>query len=275
VDIGLIELLWKVFGTVDEGPPTENVERRFPFRSPVNNPEFAVRFSLPFKSATRTRVWHLCSGMASRTIPRRFAFLHVRRNSTSPLNGLQTPMSSKDSNALSSMLRVDHAGELAAFQIYSGQLFILSRTHPELVPLIQEMQDQESHHLNTFNNLLASHRVRPTVMSPIWKIAGWTLGAVTAAMGKEAAMACTSAVETVIGEHYDDQIRGLLELEKKYPEGGELSKLTETVSEFRDDELEHRDIAIEKDAEKAAGYPALEAVIGGGCRAAIWISEKI
>lgn len=173
------------------------------------------------------------------------------------------------------MLRVDHAGELAAYQIYSGQLFVLSRTHPELVPLIQEMQDQESHHLNTFNDLLAKHRVRPTVMTPLWRLAGWGLGAITAAMGKEAAMACTSAVETVIGGHYDDQLRNLMVLEKKYPDGGEMSQLTETISQFRDEELEHRDIAIEKDAEKAPGYPVLETVIGGGCRVAIWISERI
>ena len=215
--------------------------------------------------------------MASRTIPRRLARLSVRHNSSNPLrrNPLANPLSSKDSTSLSSMLRVDHAGELAAFQIYSGQLFVLSRTHPELIPLIQEMQSQESHHLNTFNNLLATHRVRPTVMTPIWRVAGWGLGAVTAAMGKEAAMACTSAVETVIGEHYDNQIRNLMELEKKYPEGKELNHLTETVRQFRDDELEHRDIAIEKDAEKAIGYPILETVIGGGCKTAIWISERI
>jgi ubiquinone biosynthesis monooxygenase Coq7 len=173
------------------------------------------------------------------------------------------------------MLRVDHAGELAAFQIYGGQLFVLSRTHPDLVPLIQEMQDQEQHHLSTFDNLVATHRVRPTAMTPIWRAAGWTLGAVTAAMGKEAAMACTSAVETVIGGHYDDQVRKLMDMEKKYPDGGELTHLTETVSQFRDDELEHRDIAIERDAEKATGYPILEKVIGGGCRAGIWISERI
>jgi len=215
--------------------------------------------------------------MTARMIPRRLPRGSARFNSSNPLNRdpLSNPLSSKDSTSLSSMLRVDHAGELAAFQIYSGQLFILSRTHPELVPLIQEMQDQESHHLNTFNSLLSSHRVRPTVMTPLWRMAGWSLGAVTAAMGKEAAMACTSAVESVIGGHYDDQVRNLMELEKKYPDGGELSQLTETVSQFRDDELEHRDIAIEKDAEKATGYPILQTVIGGGCRAAIWISERI
>jgi ubiquinone biosynthesis monooxygenase Coq7 len=215
--------------------------------------------------------------MTSRMLPRRLPRVAMRYNSSNPLyrSSQVHPLSSKDSLALSSMLRVDHAGELAAFQIYSGQLFVLSRTHPDLVPLIQEMQDQEAHHLSTFDNLIAAHRVRPTVMTPLWRIAGWGLGAATAAMGKEAAMACTSAVETVIGGHYDDQVRSLMEMEKKYPDGGELSRLTETVSQFRDDELEHLDIAIEKDAEKATGYPILEKVIGGGCRAAIWISERI
>ena len=112
-------------------------------------------------------------------------------------------------------------------------------------------------------------------MTPIWRVAGWGLGAVTAAMGKEAAMACTSVVETVIGEHYDNQVRNLMELEKKYPDGKELNHLTEIVRQFRDDELEHRDIAIDRDAEKAIGYPVLETIIGGGCKAAIWISERI
>jgi len=215
--------------------------------------------------------------MSLRQIPRRLVRLQKPQYSSNPLHKdpVTNPITTKDSLSLSSMLRVDHAGELAAFQIYSGQKFVLARTHPDLVPLIQEMQDQEAHHLTTFDNLLAKHRVRPTVMTPLWRVAGWSLGAITAAMGKEAAMACTSAVETVIGGHYDDQVRELMEMEKKYPEGGELTQLTSTVSQFRDDELEHRDIAIEKDAEKATGYPILEKVISGGCRGAIWISERI
>src|ERR1700737_4606547 len=168
--------------------------------------------------------------MTSRMIPRRLARVTMRHSSSNPLHRTpqSNPLTSKDSMSLSSMLRVDHAGELAAFQIYSGQKFVLSRTHPDLVPLIQEMQDQEAHHLSTFDNLLATHRVRPTVMTPLWRVAGWTLGAATAAMGKEAAMACTSAVETVIGGHYDDQVRSLMEMEKKYPDGGELNHLTST-----------------------------------------------
>ncbi|KAG6853701.1 ubiquinone biosynthesis monooxygenase Coq7 [Blastosporella zonata] len=105
--------------------------------------------------------------------------------------------------ALDSALRVDQAGEVAANYIYMGQLFVLGRDK-QTGPLIQEMWDQEKKHLLVMNKLQLQHRIRPTVLSEVAKVAGFGLGAVTALMGKEAAMACTEAVETVIGEHYDE-----------------------------------------------------------------------
>ena len=105
---------------------------------------------------------------------------------------------------------------------------------------------------------------------PIWNVAGFMLGAGTALMGKEAAMACTVAVETVIGEHYDDQIRKLMEVNpEKYEE------LMKTLSKFRDEEMEHHDTGLEHDAEKAPFYKILSSSIKAGCKAAIWLSERI
>ena len=109
------------------------------------------------------------------------------------------------------------------------------------------MWDQEIYHLDTFNHLLAKHRVRPTAMRPLWNIAGYAVGVGTALMGEKAAMACTEAVETEIGTHYNDQVRVLLEMLRdlelkdsmKRGEGdGELKGLLETIRKFRDDELE-------------------------------------
>ena len=68
----------------------------------------------------------------------------------------------------------------------------------------KEMWEQEKKHLAVMNRLQTQHDVRPTLLTDVAKIAGFGLGAVTALMGKEAAMACTEAVETVIGEHYDE-----------------------------------------------------------------------
>lgn len=65
------------------------------------------------------------------------------------------------------------------------------------------MWDGEKKHIAAFDKLVTQHNVRPTALYPIWKVAGFALGAGTALLGKRAAMACTEAVETAIGEHYN------------------------------------------------------------------------
>ena len=162
------------------------------------------------------------------------------------------------------MIRVDHAGEYGAARIYAGQLAVLGRG--EKGDMLRHMQAQEQEHLRTFNTLIAERRVRPTVMLPFWHVAGFALGAVTAALGEKAAMACTVAVEETIDAHYAGQIDTI------DPSEGELRG---TLEKFRADELAHRDIGLEHGAEQAPGYRLLTGVIKAGCRAAIAISERI
>ena len=128
------------------------------------------------------------------------------------------------------------------------------------------MAEQEQAHLDAFDKLLASGRVRPTAMSPVWNAAGFALGAATALLGEKAAHACTEAVETVIEEHYGDQVA---ELEA---EGDK--ELAATLAKFRDEEIAHKDLAAAEGASEAPGYPLLSALIRTGCRLAIRISEK-
>ncbi|MBL8772510.1 MAG: demethoxyubiquinone hydroxylase family protein [Phenylobacterium sp.] len=169
---------------------------------------------------------------------------------------------------LAEILRVDHAGELAAVQIYRGQRAVLERARGQekLAGHFAEMQAQEAEHLARFDRLLTEHRVRPTLFTPLWRVAGFALGAGTALLGEKAAHACTEAVETVIEGHYADQVAELAERE---PE------LAAELAKFRDDEVAHRDHALEEGAREAPGYGLLSAVIGAGCRAAIKISEKV
>lgn len=167
------------------------------------------------------------------------------------------------------IIRVDHAGELGADRIYAGQMAVLGKT--SVGPTIQHMWDQEKEHLKKFEQVVAEKRVRPTALIPLWNIAGYVLGAGTALLGKEAAMACTVAVEEVISEHYDNQLRELL------VEGvtDENKDLLDTIQKFRDEELEHLHIGEEHDAEKAPMYQVLSTAIQTGCKAAIWLSERI
>ena len=139
--------------------------------------------------------------------------------------------------------------------------------------LIQHMWDQEKEHLAAFERLIPKHRARPTVLLPLWNIAGYALGAGTALLGREAAMACTVAVEATITEHYNDQIRALVAIRDELSE--DEREILDVITKCRDDEQEHHDTGLEQEAEKAIGYPVLSSVITTGCKAAIWVSEKI
>ncbi|XP_060907333.1 5-demethoxyubiquinone hydroxylase, mitochondrial [Labrus mixtus] len=181
---------------------------------------------------------------------------------------LPPPRDSEEKEMLDRMLRVDHAGEYGANRIYAGQMAVLGRSRTG--PLIQEMWDQEKKHLEKFNEILAENRVRPTALLPLWNIAGFVLGASSALLGKEGAMACTVAVEESISEHYNSQIRALME---KDPE--RYTELLQVIKEFRDDEMEHHDTGLEHDAESIPGYWLLKNAIQLGCKAAIYVSQRV
>jgi len=163
-----------------------------------------------------------------------------------------------------SMIRVNQAGEYGAVRIYAGQLAVLGDS--EDGPVLREMADQERKHLDAFNRMIVERRVRPTVMAPVWHVAGFALGAATALMGREAAMACTVAVEEAIDEHYADQAAMLDDSE---------AELKKTIEDFRADELAHKDTALAHNAEAAPAYPLLTRAIKDISRTAIWISKRV
>ena len=173
--------------------------------------------------------------------------------------------STTDKTILDEIIRVDHAGEYGATRIYDGQIAVFGKDS-KIGKTIQHMADQEQEHIEKFNELIIEKRVRPTALLPVWNIAGFALGAGTDLMGEKAAMACTVAVEKVIGEHYREQ-QNLLEDDEK--------ELKKTIAKFEKDELEHHDIGLEHDAENAPGYKVMTKVIEIGCKAAIAISKKI
>jgi len=163
------------------------------------------------------------------------------------------------------MLRVDQAGEFGATRIYAGQLAVMGTRGPHSTE-IATMAAQEAVHQARFDAMLAQRRVRPTILQPVWSAAGFALGAATALIGPEAAMACTAAIETEIDRHYTQQIDEL---------GEDDPELGEAIVQFRDEERQHRDAALAAGAEKAPAYPLLFHAIRMGCRVAIKLSERI
>ncbi|MFQ5564457.1 MAG: demethoxyubiquinone hydroxylase family protein [Parvularculaceae bacterium] len=187
-----------------------------------------------------------------------------------PSQGLDTKRNTPGARdrRIAEMLRVDHAGEYGAVQIYRGQRAVFDGlAHKARVSrLLKEMEDGEAAHLETFDRLLTQRGVRPTLLAPFWNAAGFALGAATALAGEKSAMACTAAVEEVIEEHYGDQERELRPIEPA---------LADTVKAFREDEIGHKTTAENEGADEAFAYPLLTAAIKLGCRVAIRLAEKV
>jgi len=169
---------------------------------------------------------------------------------------------------IAAMIRVDHAGEYGAVRIYEGQLAVLGadKSKAKTVAAIRHMAQQEQGHLKAFDTLINERRVRPTALEPVWRAAGFALGAATALIGEKAAMACTAAVEEVIDEHYAGQIERL---------GNSDPTLRQTVEIFRADEIAHRDTALAHGAEDAPAYRLLSGAIKAGCHLAIALSTRL
>lgn len=168
---------------------------------------------------------------------------------------------------LDRMIRVDQAGEFGATRIYEGQLAVMGDRGPHSAE-IRHMAEQEVGHREKFDALMAERGVRPTALQPFWSVAGYALGAGTALLGPEAAMACTAAIEEEIDKHYSEQLDRLAE-DNTDPE------LAAMIEEFREDEREHRDAALAHGAERAPAYPLLSGAIRLGCRIAIKVSERV
>ena len=177
-------------------------------------------------------------------------------------------MKKTNKKKLEEFIRVDHAGERGAIKIYEGQLLALNTLikNDDLKKKISEMKRHEEEHSNFFENEIEKRNIKPTKFLPLWDLLGLGLGFGSTILGKKAAMLCTASVEEVIDEHYKSQINQI-ELDEK--------NLKEKIIKFRQDELEHKDIAYEEGATKKGPYSIMDKVIKTGSRIAIKISEKI
>ena len=177
-------------------------------------------------------------------------------------------MKKTNKTKIEEFIRVDHAGERGAIKIYEGQLLALNTfvKDDHLKKTIEEMKEHEKEHCEYFENEIRKRNISPTRLLPLWDLMGVGLGFGSAILGKKAAMLCTASVEEVIDKHYLDQIKQL---------GDDEKNLKKKIIKFREDELNHKDIAYEKGATKKGVYSILDKVIKTGSKIAINISEKI
>ena len=177
-------------------------------------------------------------------------------------------MKKTNKNKIEEFIRVDHAGERGAIKIYEGQLLALNTVikDEELKKKIEEMKIHEKEHADYFENEIKKRRIKPTKFLPLWDLLGVSLGFGSTILGKKAAMLCTASVEEVIDEHYQNQINQI---------GSDEKELKNKIIKFREDELNHKDIAYNEGATKDGLYSILDKIIKTGSKIAINISEKV
>tara|TARA_B100000242_G_scaffold282185_1_gene243239 strand:- start:1152 stop:1682 length:531 start_codon:yes stop_codon:yes gene_type:complete len=174
----------------------------------------------------------------------------------------------KKNSKVEEFIRVDHAGERGAVKIYEGQLLALNTIvkNEDLKKTIEDMKEHELEHCQFFEKEIKRRNIKPTKFLPLWDLLGVGLGFGSTILGKKAAMLCTASVEEVIDEHYQDQINQL---------GPEEKELKKKITKFRQDELDHKDIAYEEGATKKGLYSIMDKIIKTSSKIAIRISEKI
>lgn len=182
---------------------------------------------------------------------------------------IRRPGPARNADAIARMIRIDHAGEYGAVHIYRGQRAVFGRlaSKTRIARQLEHMEADEQAHLDAFDRYIAERGVRPTLLSPVWRLAGFGLGVATALMGEKAAHACTEAVESVIEGHYGEQVK---ELEAM----GE-TELAADFARYQEEEVAHKNLAVEEGAHDTPGYPVLSALIKTGCRIAIKVTERI
>ena len=129
-------------------------------------------------------------------------------------------------------LRSAHAGEPGAVWIYKGILAV-SRDD-DVRAFAAEHLETEQKHLAFFERWMPKRW--HTRLTPLWKLAGWLLGALPVLFGRRAVFATIRAVETFVDDHYLAQIE-LLEGNRHW------QPLREQLQAFRQDEIDHRDDA--------------------------------
>ena len=177
-------------------------------------------------------------------------------------------MKKTDKKTIEEIIRVDHAGERGAIKIYEGQLLALKtiKDDEDLKNKIEEMKKHEKEHLNFFEGEIQKRNVKPTYLLPLWDLLGVGLGFGSVLLGKKATMLCTASVEEVIDDHYSNQIKKL---------GIDEKILKKKIEEFREDEINHKNIAYEAGATKSGLYSIMDGIIKTGSKVAIKLSEKI
>jgi ubiquinone biosynthesis monooxygenase Coq7 len=105
------------------------------------------------------------------------------------------------------LLRVDHAGEVAAQGLYHGQA--LTARRPEIRAAMKQAAAEEGDHLAWCHDRLQELGDRPSVLNPLWYAGSLVIGAVAGAAGDRWSLGFMAETERQVEGHLDDHLARL------------------------------------------------------------------
>ena len=150
------------------------------------------------------------------------------------------------------ILKVNHAGEFGAINIYRAQILVGRIFNASYVALLESFLEDETRHLEIFWKEIQRRGGVKCKSYWLCGLGGWFMGFFSALFGTSGVMACTWAVESVVSEHLKSQL--------SYLETKNDREAFEAVHSILDDEKNHRDLG-EKQGGTALLYAPLRFAI--------------
>jgi ubiquinone biosynthesis monooxygenase Coq7 len=162
------------------------------------------------------------------------------------------------------VLKVNHAGENGAVNIYAGQIFLARFTAPSIVAELVEFKSHEERHRAIFWAELQRRSQARCKSFWLCGLGGFTLGLVTGLCGRRAIAATTVAVERVVLRHLEQQLKSL---------AGRDEAATQAITSIIAEEREHHDRSVSQ-ATDGFWSRILSPVVSASTETVIWIGMR-
>ena len=163
------------------------------------------------------------------------------------------------------ILRVDHAGEYGAINIYRAQLLVARIFYKDIAAQLEEMLSHEEVHFATFNKILISRSIRHCYAIHFWALGGFMLGLFTAIIGRNAIWVCTHSIESTVLHHLEWQLDFLSKNDLE---------VHDAVLSIKADEEAHREFGQEN-GNSSLVYRPIFYIVRQATEFAIWLSAKL